>query len=145
MKSTRHYLLAVCALAIGFAAPAIRAESDSIPPPKKEGGSKGEPGARMKERLGLSDEQAEKIKAIHADERSQLQALKAKEGEPKSKREKMKAIREATKAKVDAVLTAEQREKAGNMRKEMKERVEERKAEKGEKEGKGAKKSPDAK
>ena len=149
MKSTRYYLLAVCTLAIGFATPAIHAESDSTPPGKKEGGPKGEPAARMKERLGLSDAQAEQIKAIHADERKQLEALKAKEGEPKSKRQEMKAIREATKAKVDAVLTAEQREKAENMRKEAKARMDERKGEKGEKgekgqkEGKGPKGPPD--
>jgi protein CpxP len=138
MKSTRKYLLAVCALAIGFASPLIRAESDSTPPPRKESGPKGEPGARMKEQLGLTDEQAEKIKAIHAEERTQLKALRDKEGSQESKREEMKKIRAATKTKVDAVLTAEQREKAAKMR----ERMEERKTEKGQKEGKGPKAPP---
>ena len=138
MKSPRKYLLAVCAFAIGFAAPALQAEPDSTPPGK---GAKGDPGARMQKLLGLSDEQAEKIKAIHADERAQLDALKAKQGEPKSKREEMKAIREATQTKVDAVLTAEQREKAAKMRQEMKERMEKRKAEK---ESKGSPDQPDA-
>lgn len=141
MKSPRKYLLAVCALAIGFAAPALQAEPDSTPPAK---GAKGDPGARMQKLLGLSDEQAEKIKAIHADERAQLDALKAKEGDPKSKREEMKAIRAATQTKVDALLTAEQREKAEKMRREMKERMEKRKAEKGEKENKGSPDQPDA-
>jgi periplasmic protein CpxP/Spy len=142
MKSTRTYLLAVCAFAIGFAAPALHAEKDAPPPPKKEGGPKGD-GARMKEQLGLTDAQAEKIKAIHVDERKQLEALKAKEGDKESKRDEMKAIREATKAKVDAILTPEQREKAEKMREKMKERMEERKSEKGEKEGKGPKKKPE--
>lgn len=139
MKSTRKYLLAVCALAIGFAAPAIHAEPDSTPPPKKEGGPKGD-GARMKEQLGLTDEQAEKIKAIHAEEREQLRALREKEGDKESKRGEMKKIREATRAKVDAVLTAEQREKAAKMREKMKERMEEKK---GEKEDKGPKAKPE--
>lgn len=142
MKSTRKYLIAVCALAIGFAAPAIHAEPDATPPPKKEGGPKGD-GARMKEQLGLTDEQAEKIKAIHAEEREQIQALREKEGDKESKRGEMKKIREATKAKVDAVLTAEQREKAAKMREKMKERMEEKKGEKGEKEGKGPKTKPE--
>lgn len=138
MKSPRKYLLAVCVFAIGFAAPVLQAEPDSPPPAK---GAKGDPGARMQKLLGLSDEQAEKIKAIHADERAQLDALKAKEGDPKSKREEMKAIREATQTKVDAILTAEQREKAAKMRQEMKERMEKRKADK---EGKGSPDQSDA-
>ena len=141
MKSTRKYLLAVCALAIGFAAPAVHAEQDAPPPPKKEGGPKGD-GARMKEQLGLTDEQAEKIKAIHAEERTQLNALREKEGDKESKREEMKKIRETTRTKVDAVLTPEQRQKAAKMREKMKERTEERKGEKGEKEGKGPKGPP---
>jgi periplasmic protein CpxP/Spy len=140
MKSTRKYLLAVCAFAIGFAAPLIHAEQDAPPPPKKEGGPKGD-GARMKEHLGLTDDQAEKIKALHAEERAQLNALREKEGDKESKREEMKKIRETTRAKVDAVLTPEQREKAAKMREKMKERMEERK---GEKDGKGPKGPPAA-
>ncbi|MFA6960530.1 MAG: Spy/CpxP family protein refolding chaperone [Opitutaceae bacterium] len=137
MKSTRKYILAVCALAIGFAVPAIRAEDAPAPKPeKKESGPKGggtERLAKMKEALGLTDAQVEQIKKILDDERAQMKALREKEGEPKEKRAEMMKIREATKAKVDAVLTAEQKAKLEEMRKER-----EAKGPKGPKPGKDA-------
>lgn len=75
---------------------------------------------KMKEHLGLSDEQVTKLKAIWADEAAALKELKAqrKEGDEPSPelREKVRSIRENTKAQVDAVLTPEQREKAEAMR-----------------------------
>lgn len=140
MKSTSKYILAVCVLALGFALPSIRAE-DAPPPPKKEHGPKGDPGKMMKEKLGLTDEQAAQIKKIHEDARAQLEKLR--EDESLSKEDKMaerKKIHEATKAKVDAVLTPEQREKAEEFRKE---RGDGPGGEKGPKEGK-KKKKPDA-
>lgn len=121
MKSTRNHLLAVCALAIGCLLPALPAQEGPPPSSKKEANPRAF--AMMKEKLGLTDEQADKIKAIRADERTQLDALRAKEGDRESKREEMKAIRADTEAKVDAVLTPEQREKAAKMREEMKARM----------------------
>lgn len=95
------------------------------PPPAgehKKGpeGERPKPGDRLKqmrEKLGLSDEQVTKLKAIFEAEAQEIKALRKDGGEPTpEKREQMKAIREKTKAEVDAVLTPEQREKAEAMR-----------------------------
>jgi Spy/CpxP family protein refolding chaperone len=141
MKNPRKFVLGLCVIALGLALPAtvIRAE-DGPPPSKKEPGPKGERGEMMKEKLGLTDAQAEQIKKIHEDERTQLRALRENEDLPKEeKRAELRKIREATKTKVDALLTPEQKTKADKMREEMKERMEERRAEKGEKGPKGEK------
>jgi len=120
MKSTRKYILAVCALAIGFALPVVRAE-DAPAKPKHEGGKGGEHGggdraAMLKEKLNLTDAQVADIKKILADEQAELKALKEKAGDQKEKGPEMKKIREGTKAKIDAVLTPEQRAKFEEMR-----------------------------
>jgi Spy/CpxP family protein refolding chaperone len=117
MKSTRKFVLAVCVLAFGLAVPSVRAE-DGPPPEKKEHGPKGDPGAMMKEKLGLSDEQAAQIKQIHEDSMAQGKALK--DNTTMSQEDKKAAfakLREDTKAKTDAVLTPEQKAKADKMRK----------------------------
>lgn len=121
MKSTRKTILAVCALAIGFALPVVHAEDAPPPKPKHEGGKGGEHGggdraAMLKEKLNLTDAQVTQLKKIFADEQAELKALKEKAGEQKEKREEMKKIREGTKAKIDAVLTPEQRAKFDEMR-----------------------------
>ncbi|MDF3059475.1 MAG: hypothetical protein K0R17_3690 [Rariglobus sp.] len=118
MKSTRKYLLAVCALAIGFAAPAIQAEEGATPPPhKKEGGPRGDRVAMLKEKLGLTDEQTAQIKKIFADEKEAIMALRDKELEPKERRAEMEKIRDSIRTQVDAVLTAEQKAKFAELRK----------------------------
>ena len=119
MKSTRNYLLAVCALAIGFAAPAIHAEEGAPPPPKKE--MRGGPIERilgLKEKLGLTEDQVAKIKKIGEDTRAEMKALREKEGDRESKKDDIRKIHEAAKAKVDAVLTAEQKAKLEELRKQ---------------------------
>lgn len=138
MKSTRKYILAVCVLAFGFALPSIHAEETASPPAKKEGGPKRDGGDFMKEKLGLSDEQAAQIKKIRAEEIEQLKALREKELEPKERRSEMQKIRQATRAKVDAVLTEEQKAKRDEMRKNRKGGP----GEKGPKEEKGPKGPP---
>jgi Spy/CpxP family protein refolding chaperone len=99
------------------------------PPPgaeHKKGGEKGKmpsPGERvekMKEHLGLSDEQAAQIKEILTSEMKDLQALKKDESVPvEQKKEKAAAIREGNKAKIDALLTPEQKSKADAARAKM--------------------------
>jgi Spy/CpxP family protein refolding chaperone len=112
MKSTRKYILAVCALALGFTVPSIRAQ-EAPEAPKKEHGPRGNDVQVMKEKLGLTDAQVEQIKQIREDARAQMEKLKKDESLSKEdKMAAMKKIREATKAKVDAVLTPEQLEKA---------------------------------
>ncbi len=145
MKTPSKILLVVCLLALGSTAPVLRAEDSAAPEGKKEH-PKGNPGERMTKELGLTDAQAEQMKAIHEASREQLKALK--EDTSLSKEDKKAAavkIHEATKAKVDALLTPEQQAKFDKMREGMKEHMKERRGgkdgpdgsgEKGEKHGK---------
>lgn len=67
---------------------------------------------KMKEHLGLSDEQTAQLKAIWAEEAKELKALRGDDtGPTPEKREQMRAIREKYRAQIEAVLTPEQREK----------------------------------
>ncbi|MFA6288132.1 MAG: Spy/CpxP family protein refolding chaperone [Opitutaceae bacterium] len=119
MKSTRKYLLAVCALAIGFAAPAIYAEEGAPPRPKKE--MRGSPVERilgLKEKLGLTEAQVAQLKKIGEETRAAMKALRDKEGDRDSKKDDVKKIQDDAKAKVDAVLTAEQKAKLEALKKE---------------------------
>ena len=108
----------------------VRAEdAPGGPPPvgeNQKGGEKAKwpsPGERvekMRKDLGLSDEQAAQIKEILTAEVKDLQALRKDESvSAEQKKEKTKAIREANKAKIDAVLTPEQLKKAEAARAEM--------------------------
>ena len=116
MKSTRKYILAVCVLALGFAIPAIHAEEATAP--KKEHGPKGERLAELKEKLGLTDAQVEQLKKIFAEEREQMKALHDKEGTKEDKMAEMRKIHEATRAKIAAILTPEQKAQFEEMRKQ---------------------------
>lgn len=139
MKSTRNYLIAVCALAIGFAAPALHAEEGSAPPPKKE--MRGGPVERLlglKEKLGLTETQVAELKKIGEETRAAMKALREKEGDRESKKDDVKKIQESAKAKVDAVLTAEQKAKLEEIKKNRPD------GEKGPKDGKGPKGPPPA-
>lgn len=145
MKSTRKYLLAVCALALGFAAPAIHAEEGSAPPPgaKKEMRNPIERILGLKEKLGLTEDQVAKLKKIGEETRAAMKALREKEGERDSKKDEAKKIMEAAKAKVDAVLTAEQKAKLEELKKEHADGNGPG-GERGPKDGKGSKKTPPA-
>jgi Spy/CpxP family protein refolding chaperone len=119
MKSTRHTLLAVCALAIGYAAPALRAEEGGPPPPKKE--MRGGPVERilgLKEKLGLTEAQVAQLKKIAQETRAGIKALREEEGDRDSKKDEAKKIHDAARARVDAVLTAEQKTRLEQIRKE---------------------------
>lgn len=70
----------------------------------------------LKEKLGLSEAQVDQLKKIFADERDQMKALKEKEGDKESKRGEMQKIREATRTKIEAILTPEQKAKFAEMR-----------------------------
>lgn len=135
MKSTRKYILAVCALAIGFALPVVRAE-DAPAKPKHEGAKGGDRLATLKEKLALTDAQVAQIKPILEDEQTQMKALKEKAGEKKDKMDEMKKIRDGSKAKIEAILTPEQRTKFDEMAKDG--------PHGGKKEGKGKKDAPAA-
>ncbi len=144
MKSTRNHLVALCVLTLGLALPSAALRAEGGPPPKKEQAPKGDREGMMKEKLGLSDDQAEKIKQIHEDSREEMKKLK--DDESLSREDKMaarKELHESTKAKVDAVLTTEQRKQADEMRKKGEQmRKEKREGEKGSKGEKADKKKP---
>lgn len=117
MKSTRKTILAVCALAIGFAAPVVHAQEGAQPPAKKEGAARPDRLGQLKAKLELSDAQVEQVKKIYAEEREQMKALREKEGTREEKAPEMRKIRESVHAKIAAVLTAEQKAKFEEMRK----------------------------
>ncbi len=132
----------------------VRAEDGPGGPPPggeyKKGGEKakmpsaGERVEKMKEKLGLSDDQATQLKEIFSAEAKEMQALRKDESVPmEQKKEKGRAIREATKAKVDAVLTPEQKATADAARAKMADRKEGKEGKK-EKGPKGDKSAPPA-
>lgn len=77
---------------------------------------------KMKEELNLSKEQSEKMKAINADTRTKMQALRDdKSISDADRKAKAGAIMKERKEKTDAILTPEQREKMKEMGKKAKE------------------------
>ncbi len=70
--------------------------------------------------LKLTTEQQAQIKAIKEEGRAQMKAMRAENPEQRPSREAMKEMREASQAKVEAVLTTEQREQLANMKAERK-------------------------
>ncbi|WP_127130272.1 Spy/CpxP family protein refolding chaperone [Pseudoflavitalea rhizosphaerae] len=73
---------------------------------------KSEARIKMKEELNLSKEQSEKMKAIQADTRTKMQALRDdKSISDADRKAKAGAIMKERKEKTDAILTPEQKEK----------------------------------
>ena len=73
----------------------------------------------LKAQLGLSDEQVEKLKPILAAQREEIAAKRKELGQDADRakvREAMQAVREKYIAQIDAILTAEQKEKWAKMR-----------------------------
>jgi len=96
----------------------VRAEDSTTPPAKKEHAKMmADRLGELKEKLGLTDAQVEQLKKIFADEREQMKALHDKEGDKDSKRAEMQKIRQATRAKIEAILTPEQKAKFAEMHK----------------------------
>lgn len=102
--------------------PTLRAQDEAgAEKPKqerREGGPRGGGIEQLRERLGLSDEQVEQLKPIMAAQNEEIQALRKEFGPGADRtalREKMKAIREKYKPQVEALLTAEQKEKLAKL------------------------------
>ena len=73
----------------------------------------------LREQLGLTDEQVEKLKPIFAAQREEMAAKRKELGQDADRakvREAMQAIREKYKAQIEAVLTPEQKEKLAKLR-----------------------------
>lgn len=130
MKRSNEILVVAVALAAAVFVPNVNAAQEKGP---KGDGRRGDPAAmqerraqHMAEALGLSADQQAKIKAIHEQERAQIEALRADQSlSREQKMEKRKALRESTVQQVDAVLTPEQRPKAQAMREKARERMKE--------------------
>lgn len=65
----------------------------------------------MTKKVGLTDDQVTKIKAINADQMKQMMALRESGGDPQEMRPKMMAIRTDAQTKIKALLTDEQKPK----------------------------------
>lgn len=71
----------------------------------------GQRGQDLMSELSLTTEQQEQIKAIKLESRTQAKEVREQNPDQHPDREAMKKMRDATQAKVEAVLTPEQREK----------------------------------
>ena len=123
MKNSPKFLILLAGLAL-LAAPAVRAEDPATPSDKPE--HKRGPGAMMEraaKELNLTDDQQAKWKAIGADEKAALDALKADTTVAKEdKRAKMMEITKNFADQRRAVLTDDQAKKFDEMRAKMRER-----------------------
>lgn len=85
---------------------------------------------RMKERLGLSDDQAAKVKAILKKSREEMQAeFGSNDGDREARRDAMMKRGEKNDAEIAKLLTKEQKVKYEEMKKERKKQMEERRRE----------------
>ena len=80
--------------------------------------------ARMKEKLALSDEQATKIKAINLEAAKKKDEMKKQaDADRAAKKAKMKTVEQERDAKIQEVLTEEQKAKYAEMKEKMKDKA----------------------
>ncbi len=123
-------------LVIAAAMPCVAVGQDTPPPPQGEGqerpgrrqrgqggpgmggGMLGMPVERLKEELGLTDEQVKQVEGLAAEMREKGQAAREamRNGDFEGARAQFQALGEQMRTKLDEVLTPEQREKAAAMR-----------------------------
>lgn len=114
----RLLVLAVAVIGIQFAVSAqVQEKRDTI-----RSHYKGDARTKMKDELNLSKEQSEKMKAIHADSKARMQALRDdKTISDADRKTKAAEIMKERKEKTDAILNPEQREKMKQWGEKMKE------------------------
>jgi len=79
----------------------------------------GKRGEAMKEKLGLSNDQAAKLKTHNEATHSKIKAIRDNQSlSMEQKKEQMKAVKESSKAQRNSILTAEQIKKMDEMKKE---------------------------
>lgn len=116
MKNSLKLILSLAGIAL-VATPLVQAQSESRPPAGERrpggpgGGGRGMNAEMLTERLGLSAEQAGKVREIFKKQQEQMQALS-----PEERQEKGRALRQETMKAVEAVLTAEQKQKLQELR-----------------------------
>ncbi len=129
-KGMRIAALALCTVMMG-AVPMLAQDTPPAPPTAQDGPPRG-PGGRMggermvemmTKELSLTPDQVTSVKAIEADSRQQMMAVREDTSTPQEqKRDKMMAIRVASQAKIRALLTDEQKVKFDKMEARMRER-----------------------
>ncbi len=84
-------------------------------------------GDRMAKELGLSDDQKAKMKVLGQAERAEMEALRDQSSKLRDEqRAKFESIHKGYMEKRQAIMTPEQREKAGKMREQMRGKMQER-------------------
>lgn len=111
MKNLKHGLIALAVLV----APMAMAQDQGQP----KGKDAQERRERMQEALGLSPDQMQRMKTIHAEHAAKREAIMAIE-DPAARKEAMIKAREAHREAMDQVLTPEQSAKAKTIREEHK-------------------------
>jgi len=141
MKFLKKSMLPAVAVLCGAAlfAGSAMAQQDAPPPAPDHGqwqgrgpGGPGGPGGperrleMLQHRLNLTTDQTTQIKAIFADGRTKMEALRGNtELAPQDRRTQGEALRKEENAKVEAVLTADQKSKFEEMEARQRERMRE--------------------
>jgi len=125
---------AVMLCSAGLVASAAMAQQDAPPPPPADGQQQGPgPGGHrgfdperrvemMQRRLNLSADQTTQVKAIFADGRAKMEALRANTSlAPADRHAQGEALRQDEHAKIEAVLTPDQKTKFDEMEARMRE------------------------
>jgi len=127
MKIMKPSMLCAAALLCGTAlAAATAAAQDAPPPPPEHGQWQGGPGGRgpdperrlemLQHRLNLTPDQTTQIKAIFADGRTKMEALRSNSAlAPQDRRTQGQALHKDETAKIEAVLTPDQKSKFEEM------------------------------
>jgi Spy/CpxP family protein refolding chaperone len=124
---TRRYrpTLAFAIATLLASLPAAYAAEDSTPAPETRKERIKEGADRMADKLGLTDDQRAKIKALNQQEKAELDTLRADKALAKEDRHaKAEAVRAKYREQRQALMTPEQRAKADKMHERMKERRE---------------------
>ena len=141
MKITKKSMLGAAALLCGTALVVGPAVAQDAPPPPPQGngqwqGGPGGPGGRgpnperrlemLQQRLNLSADQTTQIKAIFADSRTKMEALRSNSAlAPEDRRTQGESLRKDETAKVEAVLTPDQKSKFEEMEAKQRDRMRE--------------------
>ncbi len=143
--NTKLTLLTLATASLFTATPELRAEDSTPPAPaanpiaggetkRERGGQRGLRMAQLKEQLGLTDEQVEKLKPILAGNREKMVALRDDAALTKEQRmEKIKELLKSSEDEITPILNAEQLEKYKAAQQKRREAMAKRRAEQGNK------------
>jgi periplasmic protein CpxP/Spy len=125
----------VCGLSVAAAGAAVAQDQAPPPPPQGQmgpppGGPRGgmmDPGRRadmLKKNLNLTDDQTSQVKSIFEDSRTKMEALRSNSSlSQDDRRSQMMSLRKAENAKINALLTPDQKTKYAAMQEQMRDRM----------------------